>query len=168
MRYYKTADASIATIAEIRAALPHVSIPAGADLSEFGYEFLVETTAPAADPGHVVVEGDPELIAGEWVTTWVQQAKAPEAIMVEIVSSTQARLDAFAQTRNYDGILSACTYATSTVTKFQEEAEYCVNARDATWSTLYGILEEVQTEVRGMPTGYAAIEAELPTLTWPE
>lgn len=91
----------------------------------------------------------------------------PDQIMQECVDGSQARLDAFAHTRNYDGILSACTYATSTVPKFQAEGQYCVEARDQTWATLYQIMAEVQAGTRPMPSGFADIEPELPTLTWP-
>lgn len=81
-------------------------------------------------------------------------------------AAIQQRLDDFAKTRGYDGVLSACTYATSTVAKFQAEGQYCVDARDATWSTCYAILGAVQAGTRPMPT-LAEIEAELPVLEWP-
>ena len=93
--------------------------------------------------------------------------KSPEELKSEIVAATQQRLDDFARTRGYDGILSACTYATSTVPKFQAEGQYCVNARDATWAKLYQILAEVEAGTRPMPSGYADIEPELPVLEWP-
>lgn len=84
-----------------------------------------------------------------------------------ITQAAQARLDAFAQTRNYDGILSACTYATSAVPQFSAEGQAAVNARDATWSTLYQIMGEVQAGTRPVPTSFADIEADLPELAWP-
>jgi hypothetical protein len=90
-----------------------------------------------------------------------------EEIEKEIVTSTQDRLDFFARTRNYDGILSACTYATSPTNKFKVEGQYCVDSRDATWSKLYDILNEVQSGTRPMPSGYKEIEPELPVLEWP-
>jgi hypothetical protein len=91
----------------------------------------------------------------------------PQEVEAEIVTGTQARLDSFARTRNYDSILSACTYATSSVPRFKTEGQYCVDARDATWAKLYEILAEVQTGTRPVPTGYADVEAELPVLVWP-
>ena len=91
----------------------------------------------------------------------------PPSVQDLIVAATQARLDAFAQTRNYDGILSACTYATSTVPKFQAEGQYAVNARDNTWDTLYAFMAEVQLGTRPMPSGFADVEPLLPTLAWP-
>jgi hypothetical protein len=84
-----------------------------------------------------------------------------------IIAATQQRLDAFAKTRNYDGILSACTYATSAVPKFKAEGQYCVEVRDTTWAALYDILGKVQAGTRPKPSGYADIEADLPVLTWP-
>lgn len=85
----------------------------------------------------------------------------------QIIFSTQARLDTFSQTRNYDGILSACTYATSAVPKFQAEGQYCVQARDSTWAALYSILAEVEAGTRPIPAGFADVEADLPALAWP-
>lgn len=93
--------------------------------------------------------------------------KSPEELQAEIVAATQKRLDDFARTRGYDNILSACTYATSTVPKFAAEGQYCVNARDATWAKLYEILAEVEAGTRPMPSGYADIEPLLPALEWP-
>ena len=92
---------------------------------------------------------------------------SPEEIRTEIIDRTQKRLDDFAQTRNYDGILSLCTYATSTVPKFRAEGQYGVEARDATWAKLYEMLAEVEAGTRPMPTGFADIEPELPVLNWP-
>lgn len=92
---------------------------------------------------------------------------SPEEIQQEIVTATQQRLDDFARTRNYDGILSLCTYATSTVPKFAAEGQYGVTARDATWAKLYEMLAEVEAGARPVPGGYADIEPELPVLAWP-
>jgi len=92
----------------------------------------------------------------------------PELLAAEVVAATQQRLDAFAQTRNYDGILSACTYADDPVQKFAAEGQYCVAARGATWAKLYEILGEVESGSRPVPSSYADIENELPVLTWPE
>lgn len=109
-----------------------------------------------------------------WETAWAvrslnseELAERVAALMQNIVSQTQQRLDDFARTRGYDGILSACTYAASTFTKFQTEGQYCVNARDATWASLYTLMAEVQAGTRPMPGGYADVEASLPALAWP-
>ena len=90
----------------------------------------------------------------------------PPTLQERVVTATQERLDDFAKTRNYDGILSACTYATSAVSKFALEGQCCVTSRDATWAALYTILAEIQAGTRPMPTSYADIEPLLPALTW--
>ncbi len=90
-----------------------------------------------------------------------------QAVESQIVAAVQRRLDAFAQTRNYDSILSAATYATSTVPKFAAEGQAAVRSRDSTWSAMYAILAAVQSGTHAMPASYADIEAELPALTWP-
>jgi len=109
---------------------------------------------------------------GEWAVVdsarYAKLLAADQAILIrEVQDKTQQRLDAFASTRNYAGILSACTYATSTVPKFATEGQYCVEARDTTWAQLYEILAEVQAGTRPVPAGYSEIESELPVLAWP-
>lgn len=95
------------------------------------------------------------------------EEQAAQALQAAIVSATQARLDAFAQTRAYDGILSACTYAASSVPRFAAEGQCAVDVRDATWSALYQLLADVQAGARPMPAGFADVEPLLPALAWP-
>jgi hypothetical protein len=90
-----------------------------------------------------------------------------QAFIASVTVATQARLDDFAKTRNYDGILSACTYASSPSPKFSGEGQYCVNVRDSTWATLYALMAEVQGGQRSMPATVADVLAELPVLVWP-
>lgn len=87
-------------------------------------------------------------------------------IIATYTGAIQKRLDDFARTRNYDGILSAATYATSTVPKFAAEGQYAVEARDATWAKGYEILAAVEAGQRTAPT-LEALAAELPALAWP-
>lgn len=89
-----------------------------------------------------------------------------EQIVAGYVAAVQSRLDDFAKTRGYDGILSAATYATSTVPKFASEGQHAVNVRDATWAKCYEVLGEVQTGDRPFPS-LAELQAELPVLSWP-
>lgn len=119
-------------------------------------------------------EGTPEKVAGSWVQVWnvsplsaEEVALQQQALRASIVAYTQLRLDSFAQTRGYDGILSACSYATSTVPKFQSEGQYCVEARDMTWAKLADMLAEVEAGTRPVPSSFADIEPELPSLQWP-
>jgi hypothetical protein len=109
-------------------------------------------------------------VQSDWAQMHIDEMNArpkPPGLQDVVTSATQARLDAFAQTRNYDGILSACTYASSTVLKFAKEGQYAVNARDATWSALYTLLGEVQAGTKPAPDGFKDVEPLLPVLVWP-
>ena len=101
-----------------------------------------------------------------------EPAQTPEEIVEEIqrniTTDVQNMLDTFARTRNYDGILSACTYATSENIKFKTEGQYCVSLRDNIWAKLYEILSDIQTGKRPMPAGLSDLLPDLPVLTWPE
>ena len=97
----------------------------------------------------------------------IPQEELMKSLSDSIVQQVQLRLDNFAKTKNYDGILSACTYATSVNPAFKAEGQYCVELRDNTWAVLYQILEEVQSGIRDIPSSYQDIESELPALGWP-
>ena len=100
----------------------------------------------------------------------ILQAPPPpsaQEIIAQYTAAVQLRLDTFFQSRGYDGILSAATYATSTVLKFQVEGQYAVEARDATWAKCYEILAAVEGGTSPMPTE-AELLAELPELVWPK
>ena len=97
----------------------------------------------------------------------IKHQRPIEDIQNEIVNKVQERLDNFARTKNYDDILSACTYATSSIVKFKVEGQYCVDSRDKTWGALYQILAEVQNGTRPIPESYQDIEKDLPVLAWP-
>ena len=121
------------------------------------------------DDGSDLCDGVIDVVTQETFDGAFASEMARRAVIVRarVVRETQHRLDAFAQTRSYDGILSACTYASSTVPQFAADGQYAVNARDQTWATLYSIMGEVQAGTRPMPSGYADIEADLPVLSWP-
>lgn len=91
-----------------------------------------------------------------------------DQIQASFVQSIQRRLDDFARTRNYDSVLSACTYATSSVAKFRAEGQCAVDLRDQTWAAAYEILAEVLAGQRPMPASLADIEGDLPALEWPQ
>jgi hypothetical protein len=141
---------------------------------------LHEVDPPAIDPmTQSVVRDGGELVDGQWRYKWRVDDLSPEQIAeniaakerklkASIIDSTQKRLDSFAQTRGYDGILSACTYANDEVQQFAVEGHYCVASRGATWAKLYEIMAEVEAGTRPVPSSYAEIEPELPALVWPE
>ena len=158
---------------------PGVSFPRGplsaGVMEAYGCKVVAPVPVPAHNPNtHRVEEGTPVFRDGAWWQTWqlraldaTEIAERQRTLEAQIVSSVQARLDAFAQTRGYDGILSACTYATDPNPRFAAEGQYCVTARGNTWAVLYALLAEVQAGKRPVPADYAAVEPLLPVLGWP-
>ena len=110
---------------------------------------------------------DPERMADYVYADGILALPDPPSLQAMVVQATQERLDDFARTRNYDGILSACTYATSMVPKFATEGQYAVQVRDATWAALYALLAEVQAGTRAAPESFDDVQPLLPVLEWP-
>ena len=116
-----------------------------------------------------------------WLTDEELEAKFPpqvvepepptlEEVIADYEARIQARLDDFARSLTYDGIMSACTYATSGVDMYRIEGQYCVDARDDTWAKAYELLSAILPTVQagGAIPAWEEIEAELPVLEWPE
>lgn len=165
---------------DLQAQYPNASVPATWTpefMQSEGIVHVVVTGAPLFDPAiYAPEEKAPEYVASRsrWEQVWGIRALTADELAQKhaqlqdaIVQAAQQRLDTFAQTRHYDGILSACTYASSPSAQFSAEGQCAVQARDATWSALYAVLAAVRSGTRPMPAGYADIEAELPVLAWP-
>lgn len=87
-------------------------------------------------------------------------APTTEQIIARYERAVQRHLDDFANTRGYDSIMSAATYATSTVTEFAAEGQYAIEARDATWAKFYEIIRQT------IPKTLDDLIAQLPELAW--
>ena len=161
MPYINTSDQSIGhPIYVVREAYPETSIPEGASFGDFTW---YEPVAPTYDLRTQVAI---EITPLNGVQQWRIDPAPVEQLVAVVTQAVQQRLDDFARTRNYDGILSATTYATSGVQKFTAEGQYAVQARDATWATCYAIMAEVQQGQRPMPS-VEQVLSELPALEWP-
>ena len=155
--------------ANIRADFPNVSFPADLSIAALpeGYVWVVETPPPPcriferAEKAGFVLDGE------EWGVAWSVVPWALEEIQLHLVNEIQLHLDATAQARAYDGILSLCTYATSPSPKFAAEGQSGVEWRDACWTKGYEILGECQAGLRPIPTPQELI-IELPAMVWPE
>ena len=173
---YQTADSLGLTFEQVRRLFPGISFPESGDISTPEVQSYASAPTPQYNPTtHAVREAAPVGGVQQWEVfplpaedVAANQAAAAQAMQTAIVSATQQRLDDFARTRNYDGILSASTYATSTIPKFAAEGQYAVQARDATWAALYQFMADVQAGTRPVPTGFADIEPDLPALEWPQ
>ena len=83
--YIKTDTQTPMSIRQIRAAHPNMSIPDGADLSEFGYLPLMD--APVTPTGYTAQRGNPELVDGAWRYAYTYSLNVPQAVTMR-----QARL----------------------------------------------------------------------------
>ena len=173
--YYQAQNQFGLTFDQVRKLYPNNSFPADGQIDTPEVSSYVPSTTPEYDPAtHAVRETAPVDGMQQWEVyslpaeeVAANQAAAAQALQQSIVDATQQRLDNFARTRNYDGILSACTYATSAVTKFAAEGQYAVQARDATWAALYQFLADVQAGTQPVPTGFEDVEPLLPVMAWP-
>jgi hypothetical protein len=102
----------------------------------------------------------------EEIAALPQQAVPAPPTLAEYTAAMQAVLDSTAKARNYDGILSACTYATSTVDKFRAEGQACVEWRDKVWAFGYDLLAQVDAG-QTPPPALADLAAILPQMVWP-
>lgn len=150
---------------------PNTSFPdviSVAALSGYSLQQVSTCDKPPHDAvTHTVIESAPVNIAGEWHQQWQiveLDAKTQEdnlALLVKnIGKQVQKRLDAFAQERGYDNIMSACSYATSTDPVFAREGTYCIQLRDTTWRAFYNNFTQDIRE-------YNEIEPLLPLAEWP-
>lgn len=170
------------TLEEFDKENPNITLPENPSdeiLASVGLYKVQSTQSPAYDSlTQLAKPSFPALVDGQWIQQWVIEDLTPEQIATAqeniakrlqtvIVSATQRRLDNFARTRNYDGLLSLCTYATDPNPEFRTEGQYGVEIRSTTWAKLYEIMAEVQAGTRPAPTRFEDIEPLLPTLEWP-
>lgn len=166
-------------IDDLRAYLPDISLPedlTNDDRLPEGFVFVNTTnTLPIYNPiNHKLDDGTPTCVEGIWsvvyqVLEMTEAEQAAIALMMQrmVIDGAQQYLDNFARTKTYDGILSACTYATSSVPRFKTEGQYCVDARDQVWSALNILLEEVTAGTKPIPKSFDEVLPILPVLTWP-
>jgi hypothetical protein len=140
---------------QIAAVLPLTAVP------DWDPQSPCPGTCPVPDEAQPGWTRDPAAPGG-----WAPPPPPTIAETQELhAAAVQARLDAFAQERGYDGILAACSYATSTNETYRADAETCTALRDATWTDFYAVMAAVQGGAAEMPTP-EALEALLPTPKW--
>jgi hypothetical protein len=105
---------------------------------------------------------------GTWQVLPSMPDMRPELLQATLGELTQRRLDEFAASKGYDNILSAVSYATSTNSKFKAEGMYALQARDATWTKLYEVLDSAAKKTIPPIKSYETdVVPLLPKLEWP-
>ncbi len=145
MIFVRVQDGSIFSEDRLRSEFANVSFPAilsGTDVEHLGFEEIIFTDKPSENCYYTAEkQGD-----GRWYTVW---HKSPDELQTDtkkiIIDVVQRRLDDYARSMGYDNILSACSYATSSVEKFRTEGQKCVQLRDATWQACFDLQSKVES-----------------------
>jgi hypothetical protein len=164
-------------ITNIRKRLSHLSlstkITPATTLPE-GYVYVHPSALPAYNFNtHKVITTNPVEVDGRWVMNYEVVAldeselqDRVESIKKSVIESVQSRLDEFAQTRGYDDIKSAVSYADDEDTIFAAEGAYCKQKRSQTWRVVANIMSDIVSGIRPMISSFDEIESELPVLEW--
>ena len=88
-----------------------------------------------------------------------------EEIKQVLSQAVQDMMDREAGTKNYDSILSVCTYIDTGVERFDVEGRKARQWRSACWDKCYKIYDEVEAGERPIPS-VEELLAEMPKIEW--
>jgi hypothetical protein len=97
---------------------------------------------------------DGDCVPGDIAATEAQISAAAQSLLEPtIISAVQSLLDSTAQSKGYDNIISACSYAAQAVGQpFQAEGAAFLAWRSTVWNTAYAMLAQVSAGTITMPT----------------
>lgn len=84
-------------------------------------------------------------------------------IIAQYTGAGQAHLDALAQSWGYDSLLSAASYATSSVPQYVAEAKALIGWRDAFWQAANALLNSVTAGTKTAPVSFDTFLVSMPT-----
>ena len=121
----------------------------------------IEMLVKLVNKGKLTASEYEEIVCSAYIEAPITE----EQIQAHLTQVVQNYMDTTVQTKGYDNIHTACTYANSTNETFKAEGTACVVWRDAVWRKCYDILAEVKAGTREIPTEEELI-SELPKLEW--
>jgi len=157
MKIYYLNDPECPLVA-VGAATLHQELKAALSDEDYGMVQINSDYVKVPDAGEAVV-----LAHGSQASV---DARAAAKTISEYAAAVQKVLDAKANERGYDGILSLCSYATSTNTTFAAEGQAGVEWRDGAWAACYALLNAWQDGTIPAPSE-ADVIAALPVMAWP-
>lgn len=98
--------------------------------------------------------------------TTVTSVPTPEQIITSITDAVQKHLDSVAQVREYDGIVSLCSYVDTGDDTFDAEGAAGRTWRSSVWRYCKQLRIDIQAGTRTVPTIEELIN-ELPEMEWP-
>lgn len=126
-----------------------------------GYSFVIESRPCISETQ--TIEACP-IYLENGIYYSVRVVSLPLAAVVDALTNmVQARLDAFAQTKGYDSILSAITYANSSNAQFAHDGKTALDARDSMWAACYAMINDMQSGTIPTPEQFTA---KLPVIGW--
>lgn len=145
-------------------------------------DFHYVNSKPRYDPDKNVVVLDQELVemSAQAILNKLYEGKeASEHLFIQHVHPSsiplvfsqiskiaQKRLDEFANQKNYDDIFSLVGYSSSTIPRFQADAQKGIEARDNTWMPLIAFMETLVSGGTHVPRDVNEIISLIPALTW--
>lgn len=120
--------------------------------------------AGQADLYVAAIEAGGTDVTGSWPPA--KASPTDDEVIAALTADVQAWLDTEARTREYDGILSLCTYASDPDPGFAAEGQAGVVWRGSVWRACYTIMADVKAGNRTVPTAEDLIAA-LPPMVWP-
>jgi hypothetical protein len=104
-----------------------------------------------------------DCIPGDKAATAAQVAAWQTPITLsQYESAVQNNLDAYAETWGYNNLLSAASYANSTVAQYKADATALIAWRDATWQMVESLQAQLADGTVQLPATSAAFLAMLP------
>lgn len=164
-------------IPNLRVKFPRTSFPKNPTNENLPPEIAMVDVKPQPTVGltEKVVMDTPvyDPVFNTWSVDWTVEALTQEevlskypAVMEMVSNKANEMLNAFAQERGYDGIISLCNYSTSADATFASDAAHGIATRDTTWITLRDFSAGVEAGTTPVPNTMDEILALIPPMTW--